>query len=119
MRQSTSRNNVLNLIPEGATVQIGIGGIPDRITEKIGLINDVNIFTGIISDGLIKFIESGRGQNKIVTGEIAGSSELYKKIHLNDQIELARIEKTHNVLSLSKIKKFVSINSTIEIGWFD
>ncbi len=108
-------NNVLNLIPEGATVQIGIGGIPDRITEKIGLINDVNIFTGIISDGLIKFIESGRGQNKIVTGEIAGSSELYKKIHLNDQIELARIEKTHNVLSLSKIKKFVSINSTIEI----
>ena len=108
-------NNVLNLIPDGATVQVGIGGIPDRITERLALINGVSIFTGIISNGLLNFIESTNGRSKVVTGEIAGSQLLYQEIHENDVVELARIEKTHNVAALSNIEKFVSINSTIEI----
>ena len=114
-RDSEIVNNVLNLIPEGATVQVGIGGIPDRITEKLALINGVSIFTGIISNGLLSFIEGTNGTSKVVTGEIAGSHLLYREIHKNDAVELARIEKTHNVVALSKIDRFVSINSTIEI----
>ena len=108
-------NNVLNLIPEGATVQVGIGGIPDRITERLASISGVSIFTGIISNGLLKFIEGTNGNSKVVTGEVAGSKLLYQEIHENDAVELARIEKTHNVKALSNIEKFVSINSTIEI----
>ena len=108
-------NNVLDLIPEGATVQVGIGGIPDRITEKLALINGVSIFTGIISNGLLSFIEATNGTSKVITGEIAGNHLLYQEIHKNDAVELARIEKTHNVVALSKIDRFVSINSTIEI----
>ena len=76
-------NNVLNLIPDGATVQVGIGGIPDRITERLALINGVSIFTGIISNGLLNFIESTNGRSKVVTGEIAGSQLLYQEIHEN------------------------------------
>ena len=75
----------------------------------------MSIFTGIISDGLLSFIENTDGKSKVVTGEIAGSKSLYKEIHENDAVELARIEKTHNVAALSNIDKFVSINSTIEI----
>ena len=114
-RDSEIVNNVLNLIPEGATVQVGIGGIPDRITEKLALIDGVSIFTGIISNGLLSFIEATNGTSKVVTGEIAGNHLLYREIHKNDAVELARIEKTHNVVALSKIDRFVSINSTIEI----
>ena len=72
-------NNVLNLIPEGATVQVGIGGIPDRITEKLALINGVSIFTGIISNGLLSFIEATNGTSKVVTGEIAGNHSFIEK----------------------------------------
>ena len=72
-RDSEIVNNVLDLIPEGATVQVGIGGIPDRITEKLALINGVSIFTGIISNGLLSFIEATNGTSKVVTGEIAGN----------------------------------------------
>ena len=107
--------NVLNLIPEGATIQVGIGGIPDRITKGLSLIKNARIFTGIISDGLLDFIENTDGKSRVLTGEIAGSYELYNAINKNTAIELARIEKTHNVVALSKIDKFVSINSTIEI----
>jgi 4-hydroxybutyrate CoA-transferase len=107
--------SVLRLIPAGAWVQFGVGAIPDAVLCRLHEVRDVNIHSGMLTEGLMDFVRRSRHRARVVTGEVAGSPALYDFVGRSQQIELQPVTVTHNLLELAKLCRFVSINSAVEV----
>lgn len=110
------------LIPDGAALSFGVGGIPLAAAEALiargarGL-RCFNTFT----DPVMKIIQAGcahDGLPKALAGDIFGSAELYAWIHDNDAVAMATALTTHTVESFVARKPVVSVNSALEIDLF-
>ncbi|MEC1525014.1 acetyl-CoA hydrolase/transferase C-terminal domain-containing protein [Neobacillus niacini] len=116
-------DEVSHLIPDRATLQIGIGRIPDAILGKLANKKDLGIHSGLISDKMIELFKlgviTGRykkvDKQKIIGTNILGSRELYDFCHKNPSIELRPVTYTHNISLAAQLDSFISINSAIEI----
>ncbi len=108
-------DKVLGLIPRGAWVQIGVGAIPDAILCRLHEIEDVNLHSGMLTDGLIDFLRNTGPNSRVVTGEVAGSPALYEHIRGNPRVELHPSRITHDLVSIAQRPRFVSVNSAIEV----
>jgi len=106
---------VLGLIPAGAWVQFGVGAIPDAVLRRLHEIRDVNIHSGMLTDGLIDFVGRSRHRARVVTGELAGTPALYELAGRSEQVEIHPVGVTHNLIELAKLPRFVSVNSAIEV----
>ncbi|MED5372786.1 MAG: acetyl-CoA hydrolase/transferase C-terminal domain-containing protein [Myxococcota bacterium] len=117
--------NILPLIEQGATLQLGIGGIPDAV---IGLLCDrqgmeLGVHSEMISDGVMNAVEAGvvtcrfktRHRRKVVTTFILGSRELYDWVDDNPLIEAHPCDHTNDLLVASQNDKLVAINSAISV----
>jgi len=82
-----------------------------RLAEK----PRINLYSGLLSQGLIHFVEHARHTPKLITGELAGDKELYDFCGRTSLVEMATSSVTHNILLLAKLPRFVSINSAVEI----
>ena len=115
--------NVATLIPDGATLQWGIGSIPNGILHSLKNKKDLGVHSGSISDPVIELIESGVinnsrkivKQNKIVCTSLIGTEKLYEYANNNPVIEMHSVEFTHNSKIIGQIENFHSINSALEI----
>jgi len=114
---------VASLIPDGATLQTGIGAIPDAVLRRLGDRKHLGIHTELFSDGVIDLVEKGviTGEaktihkGKIVAGFILGSQRLYDFVHDNPLIELHPTEYVNDPFIIAQNDKMVAINSAIEI----
>ena len=87
---------IAEMIPNGATLQMGIGSIPDAVLAHLHSHRDLGIHTELFSDGVIGMVESGVitcrkktfHPGKIVSGFAFGSQSLYEFVHNNPLIEL-------------------------------
>jgi len=115
--------NVASLIEDGATLQLGIGAIPDQVL--INLINHKNlgIHTEMLSDGVIPLIQKGTIDNsrkklnmgRSVTGFMAGTKKLYDFVHDNPGIRVMDISYVNDTSIIRQNPKATAINSAIEI----
>ncbi len=111
------------LVDDGATLQLGIGGIPDAVLVALKDKKNLGIHTEMISDGVKEGIEAGfiTGARKTLhTGKvigtfILGSQALYDFVHNNPNFELHPTNYTNNPLVIAQNEKMVSVNSAIEI----
>lgn len=116
-------NNVSKYIPDGATIQIGVGKIPDAVLGMLKDRTDLGIHSGLISEKMIELLKlgvitgkkKGMDARKIVGTAILGSKELYDFCDRNPAIELHPVSYTHNLGLASQLNNFISINSAIEI----
>ncbi len=114
---------VAGLIPDGATIQMGIGNLPAAILQLLEGKKDLGVHSGMISDGVVDLMEKGVINNrkktifpgKTVTGELIGTEKLFRFAHQNPMVEMHSSSVTHNAHLISQIDKFVAINSAIEI----
>ena len=106
---------VLDLIPDHAWVQLGVGSVPDMVLYRLADKQNINLYSGMLSQGLIHFVEHARHAPQIVTGELAGDQELFDFCGRTPQVKMATVNVTHNILSLAKLPRFTSINSAVEI----
>jgi len=106
---------VLDLIPDYAWVQLGVGSVPDMVLYQLADKPGINLYSGMLSQGLIHFVEHARHTLKIITGELAGDQELYDFCGRTPLVEMATSSVTHNIFLLAKLPRFVSINSAVEI----
>jgi 4-hydroxybutyrate CoA-transferase len=91
---------IAELIPDGATLQMGIGGIPDAVLGYLGEKKDLGIHSEMFSDGVVSLVEKGVINNsrktlhagKIVVGFILGTQQLYRWAHDNPLCEFHRQE---------------------------
>jgi 4-hydroxybutyrate CoA-transferase len=108
-------DRILALIPAGAWVQLGVGAVPDAVLKRLWEIPDVHIHTGMLTDGLIDFLEGSRHRARVVTGEVCGSPQLYDYVARCAEVEFHPSRVTHDLVPISKLPRFVSINSAVEV----
>jgi len=114
---------IAELIPDGATMQMGIGNIPDAVLGYLKDKKDLGVHTELFSDGVIELVESGVITNarknihtgKITAGFILGSHNLYKWVDDNPLIELHPTEYVNDPFVIAKNDYQVAINSAIEV----
>ncbi|HMD90642.1 MAG TPA: acetyl-CoA hydrolase/transferase C-terminal domain-containing protein [Anaerolineaceae bacterium] len=114
---------IAEIIPDGATMQMGIGAIPDAVLKYLLQKKDLGVHSELFSDGVIDLVEAGvltgarktLHPDKIVAGFIIGSQRLYKWINDNPLIELHRTEYVNNPFVIAQNARMVAINSAIEI----
>lgn len=106
---------VLDLVPNEAWVQLGVGAIPDAVLPRLHEIDGVNLWSGMFSDGLVDFLAHARHRARAITGEVAGSRALYDAVDGNPQVEFRPSTVTHDLPHLAALPRFVSINSAVEV----
>ena len=115
---------VAELVTDGATLQFGIGGVPEAIMGMLGERRDLGIHSGLISDGVMGLVESGtlNGSRKttapelIITTEAAGSAEFFHWIDRNPAVCMAPAGYTHSLQVLAQQRNFVGINSAVQVA---
>ncbi|MGE8540602.1 acetyl-CoA hydrolase/transferase family protein [Acinetobacter sp. ANC 3813] len=115
--------HVASLIPNGATLQIGIGTLPETVLNALSHHQNLGIHSGIISDGVAKLMQSGVINNSqkaidsgiTITGLINGSEQLHDFVNLNSNIQLRASSYTHNPQVLSQLDNLIAVNSAIEV----
>jgi len=111
------------LIEDGSTLQMGIGGIPDAVLSCLGGHKDLGIHTEMFSDGVVSLVEKGvitnkfkkKHRGKIVTGFAIGTRKLYDFVDDNPQVAFLEIDYVNDTKVIRANPKAVSINSAIEI----
>lgn len=109
---------VLDAIPRDAWVQIGVGAIPDLVLGRLHEAPGVNLHSGMLSDGVIEFVERCRHDARAVTGEVCGTRRLYDWVAKAKAVELRPTPVTHGFASIARLPRFVSINSAVEVDLF-
>jgi len=115
--------HIAELIPDGATMQMGIGAIPDAVLKYLFEKKDLGIHTELFSDGIIDLVESGvlngarktLHPGKIIAGFILGTNQLYKWVDNNSFIELHPTEYVNDPFVIAQNERMVAVNSAIEV----
>lgn len=115
--------HVAGMIEDGATLQMGIGAIPDAVLSCLGHHKDLGVHTEMFSDGVIPLIESGVINNKfktkhkdyLVSGFMIGTRKLYDFADDNPMIRMLDIQYVNDTAVIRRMPKMTSINSAIEV----
>ncbi len=115
--------HIAALIPDGATMQMGIGAIPDAVLNFLQDKRDLGVHTELFSDSVIDMVEAGVITNarktlhpgKITAGFMIGTRRIYEWVHDNPLIELRRTEYINDPFIISQNYCQVAINSALEI----
>jgi 4-hydroxybutyrate CoA-transferase len=116
-------DHVAPLVEDGATLQMGIGAIPDAVLARLHSRRDLGIHTEMFSDGLVDLVEAGAVTNRrkhvhrgrIVTSFVMGSQRLYDYVHDNPFVEFHPCDRTNDTSIIRRNDKVVAINSAIEV----
>jgi len=114
---------IADLIEDGSTIQLGIGGIPNAITAYIMERKDLGIHTEMLVDGMVDLMEAGVVNNRKKTlhpgksiGAFAlGTSKLYNFINHNKDVELYRGRYTNDPYIVAKNNKMISVNTALQV----
>jgi 4-hydroxybutyrate CoA-transferase len=114
---------IAELIPDGATMQMGIGAIPDAVLKYLFEKRDLGVHTELFSDGVIDLVEAGVLTNsrktlhpgKMVAGFIIGTRRLYDWVDDNPLIELHPTEYVNDPFVIAQNERMVALNSAIEV----
>jgi acyl-CoA hydrolase len=115
--------NVASLIPDGATLQMGIGKIPDATLAALTDRRDLGVHTEMLSDGVMALTEAGviNGRRKtflpgkLVTSFVMGTRRLYQWVHDNPQIEMRPSTFTNDPFHIARNDQMVAINSALAV----
>ncbi|MSR13171.1 MAG: hypothetical protein EXR86_01090 [Gammaproteobacteria bacterium] len=107
--------HVMDLVPDNAWVQLGLGAVPDRVLNRLADKRNVNLFSGLLTGGLLTYLDRARHSPQVTAGELAGDKAFYEFCHQETRIKMAPLRVTHEVATLAALPRFVSINSAVEI----
>lgn len=115
--------HVASLVEDGATLQMGIGAIPDAALACLGNKYDLGVHTEMFSDGLLPLIESGVITNRkkgvhadrTVTSFVAGSRRLYDYVNDNQLVEFHPCDRTNDTALISLNPKVCALNAALEV----
>jgi acyl-CoA hydrolase len=111
------------LVSNGATLQMGIGAIPDAILRRLFDKHDLGVHTEMFSDGVVDLAEAGVITNRakqvhpgrIVTSFVMGTQRVYDFVHDNAFVEFHPCDRTNDTALIRKNDQMTAINSALEI----
>ncbi|WP_411275474.1 acetyl-CoA hydrolase/transferase family protein [Daejeonella sp.] len=115
--------NVASLIEDGATLQLGIGSIPDQVLQNLSHHKNLGLHTEMFSDGVIDLIQKGVINNSkkrqnvglSVTAFLAGTRRLYDFVHDNPSVRVMDISYVNDTSIIRQNPRVTAVNSAIEI----
>ncbi|MGD0474589.1 MAG: acetyl-CoA hydrolase/transferase C-terminal domain-containing protein [Candidatus Velthaea sp.] len=115
--------NVAALVPDGATLQLGIGAIPDAVLTFLTHKKDLGIHSEMFSDGVVALAQAGVINNRrktIHTGKftatfLMGTRKLYDFVHDNPDVELFPVDYVNNPYVVGQYENMVAINSALQV----
>jgi len=119
----TIGQHIASLVEDGATLQLGIGGIPDQVLKNLGNHKNLGLHTEMLSDGVIPLIQNGvinNSMNKInrgksITSFMIGTRKLYDFVNDNPSIRVMDISYANDTSVIRQNPKVTAINSAIEL----
>jgi len=117
--------NIAEIIEDGSTLQMGIGGIPNAVLTYLNNHKDLGVHTEMFSEGIVDLVEKGIvngskkkvNPNKIVSGFAMGTRRLYDFMDDNPEIEMLDIAYVNDTAIIRQNPKVTAINSAIEIDF--
>ena len=114
--------HVASLVPDGATVQIGIGAIPQAVLESLGDHRDLALHSLLVDAG-VTLIERGvvtaarkrLHRGRIDVGEVMGTRRVFDFVHENPFVNMETSELVHDPDVVARFDRFVAVNSALEI----
>ncbi|MGA2135932.1 MAG: acetyl-CoA hydrolase/transferase C-terminal domain-containing protein [Bryobacteraceae bacterium] len=115
--------HVAPLIPDGATLQVGIGGIPNAVLESLWDRKDLGIHSEMCPDGVVPLMEAGvingdrktLHRGKAVAGFVLGTKRIFDYIHNNPEFEFHPTQHVNDPLVIAQNERMVAINSAIQV----
>ena len=115
--------NIASLVEDGATLQLGIGGIPDQVLKNLTGHKNLGLHTEMLSDGVIPLIQNGVINNslkkinrgKSITSFMIGTKKLYDFVDDNPSIRVMDISYANDTSIIRQNPKVTAINSAIEL----
>lgn len=116
-------HHVAERIPDGATVQVGVGGTPDAVLAELRGHRDLGIHSGLLSDAMVDLVEAGAVTNLrkeidrscIIGGALYGTERLYRWADENPILQMKPVSYTHDGAVLSAFRSLFAVNSAIEV----
>jgi 4-hydroxybutyrate CoA-transferase len=116
-------HNVAPLIPDGATLQLGIGGIPNAVLESLYDRKDLGIHSEMCPDGVVPLMEAGvingdrktLHRGKAVTAFVLGTKRIFDFIHNNPVFEFHPTQYVNDPFVIAQNENMVAINSAIQV----
>ncbi len=114
---------VADLVEDGATLQLGIGQLPEKIAQGLAGKSDLGVHSGVLGDALMSLVLSGSVTNArkgldagvSTTGLVMGSQALHRFVSRNPGVQLRETAHTHAVEVMARLNRFTSINSALEV----
>jgi len=115
--------HVCRLVGDGATLQIGLGSLPDAVLESLTSKRDLGLHSGTIGDRAVELTEAGVITNRkkpvdtdtCVVGTLLGSRRVYRWAHRNPRLQMRSPRYTHDTLVHASIPRLVGINAALEV----
>jgi acyl-CoA hydrolase len=114
---------VAGLVPDGATLQVGIGSMPSAVLAALAGHRELGVHSGMITDEVAELVEAGvvTGARKevdrglVVTGFLLGTRRLHARAARGDAVVLRATTYTHDPAVLARLHRFTAINAAIEV----
>jgi acetyl-CoA hydrolase len=114
---------IAGLVPDGATIQFGIGGTPDAVLASLRGHRDLGVHSGIVSNACVELIEAGVVTNRrkeidtgvTVTGNLLGTARLYEWADGNRALSMRSSAYTHDGTVLAALGSLYAVNSAVEV----
>ena len=111
--------HVASLVPDGATLQLGIGAVPDAALTALAGRSELKVWSEMISDGVMHLAHAGAlADTTITTSFAAGSSSFYDWLADNSKVVMCRTERTNDPAVIAHQSAMTSINAALEVDLF-
>jgi acetyl-CoA hydrolase len=115
--------HVARLIPDRATIELGLGAIPEAVTRALGKKRGLGVHSGAIGDGIADLMMAGIVDNRhkeidtrvTVATMLMGSSRIYRFAHRNPALQIRALTYTHDAGVLGNFRRFVAINGALAV----
>lgn len=116
--------HALTQVPDEATLQFGIGAVPEALMSLLTQRRELGIHSGMIGDGIMELVESGAVTNAkktadrglTITAEVMGTRRLFDWVHENPSIRMAPASYTHGTVVIPRCHRFTSIQSALQVA---
>jgi acetyl-CoA hydrolase len=103
-------------VGDGATIQFGVGALPDAILAQLSDRRGLRVHSGLVSEACVDLYDAGCVEGPMVAAQVLSTARMLRWVHRNPAVLMAPASYTHGAPVLGSLRDFVALNSTVEVA---